>query len=144
MLRFYRRINTFMDLKFMQAHRDQHGLAWIETSVLDLDLVRSGTVWPGGIRVCIYNNCIRSGSANRRPSLSSLSCPANHSQLLVSWNSENIYIFIFNIFFEKVWQNKETGIERPPKRKILMWPNNDSWRAMLGFYRKINTSMDFN
>jgi hypothetical protein len=46
-------------LKFMQAHRDQHGLACSQTSVLDLDLVGLGTVWPGGILVCIRNNNIR-------------------------------------------------------------------------------------
>ncbi len=47
---------------------------------------------------------------------------------------------MFKVFFEKVWRNKDPGVERPPKRKILMWRNNAPWRAMLRFYHRINTS----
>jgi hypothetical protein len=50
------------------------------------------------------------------------------------------YIFIFKVFFEKVWRNKDPGVERPPKRKFLMWRNNAPWRAMQRFYHRINTS----
>ncbi len=50
------------------------------------------------------------------------------------------YIFMFKVFFEKVWRNKDPGVERPPKRKIHMWRNNAPWRAMLRFYHRINTS----
>ncbi len=50
------------------------------------------------------------------------------------------YIFIFKVFFEKVWRNKDPGVERPLKRKILKWRNNAPWRAMQRFYHRINTS----
>jgi hypothetical protein len=92
------------------VHRDPHGPACIQNSVMDPDLIGSESFWPHLIRVRIRNNYNGSGSAashllshyniqqtnlsflnitelytkSSQPSLSSCSHPANHSQLLVS------------------------------------------------------------
>ncbi len=101
--------------KLMQAHRDHHGPTCFPTSVVDLDLVGSGTFRPGRIQVRIQYFLTRldpssdpvlydqvgSKSGSRiivsdpnllQPSQSSSSRPANHSQLLVGhpWALYNV------------------------------------------------------
>ncbi len=140
MHRLYHRINpTKMDIVHASSQRStQPCMYWNQCCGSGF-----GTSWPVGIRIWIRNNCIRSGSANRQPYLISLSCPANHSQLLV------IHLYaLYNITSQQslnivVKTFKDISLSQASNSQLVATSQPSLYWASQSFSAQIKRSLSF-